>query len=77
MKTIEREKEEIKRIIRIQFIAIALIISAGGIIFGINTERWSSAFGAVLILLAFISPFAPLTYMAAINRLDKYSDSQP
>jgi hypothetical protein len=76
MKTLEREKEGIKRIIRIQFFTIALIILAGGIIFGINTERWASAFGTVILLLAFISPFAPLTYMAAVNRLNKYSDSQ-
>jgi hypothetical protein len=35
MKTIEQEKRGIKRIINIQFISLALIITAGGIIYGI------------------------------------------
>lgn len=76
MKTMEQEKRGIKRIISIQFISPALIITVGGIIYGINTGRWFSAIGTAITLLAFISPFAPLTYMAALNRLEKYSDSQ-
>ena len=59
MKTIEQEKRGIKRIIRIQFISLALIITAGGIIHGINTGKWSSAFGTTITFLAFISPFVP------------------
>lgn len=76
MKTIEQEKKGIKCIISIQFISLTLIITAGGIIYGINTEKWFSAFGTAITLLAFISPFVPLTYMAAMNRLEKYSDCQ-
>jgi hypothetical protein len=76
METREQEKRGIKRIIWIQCIAIALIITAGGIIYGINSGKWLSAFGMAIMLLAFISPFAPLTYMAAMNRLEKIPDSQ-
>ncbi len=76
MKPIEQEKRGIKRIIRMQFISLALIITAGGIIYGINTGKWSSAFGTTITFLALISPFVPLTYMAGLNRLEKYSDRQ-
>jgi hypothetical protein len=69
-------KKGINRIISIHFISLALIITAGGIIYGITTGKWSNAFGTAITLLAFISPFAPLTYMAALNRMGKNSDNQ-
>lgn len=41
----EQVKRGIKRMIRFLFFAVALII-AGGIDYGINAGKWSSAFGA-------------------------------
>lgn len=75
MKTKQQEKRGIKRIIKIQLTVIAIIITTGGIIHGINTGNWSDVLVTAIILLAITSLFGLLTYMAAMNRLGSYSDS--
>lgn len=75
MKSIERGKREIKRFIKIQIIVTVIIITTCGIIYGINTGKWSTALLTAITLLAFALLFAPLTYTAAMNRLEKFSDS--
>lgn len=72
---IEQEKRGIKRIIKIQLNVIAIIITAGGIVHGINTGNWSGVLVTAIILLAIASLFGLLTYMAAMNRLGSFSDS--
>jgi len=51
MQKLEKEKREIKFIIKIQFIILAIIITAGGIIYGIDTGKWSNVFETVIALL--------------------------
>lgn len=72
MQKLEKEKRGIKFIIKIQFSILAIIITAGGIIHGINTGKWSNVFETVIALLAITSVFARLSYLAAVNRHEKY-----
>jgi len=74
MNTIEEEKRGFKRIIKIQLVVMAIIITAGGVAYGINTGKWSTAFMTAITLQSIMLLIAPLTYMVAVNRLEKYSD---
>ncbi len=73
MKSIERGKREIERFIKIQIIVNVAIITAGCIIYGVNTEKWSTALLVAITLLAFASILVLLTYTVAMNRLEKIS----
>jgi hypothetical protein len=75
MKTIEEEKRGIKRIIKIQVAVMAIIITSGGMMYGINTGKWLTALMTALTLQSIMLLFAPMTYMAAMNRLEEYTDT--
>ena len=40
MKTIEAEKRGFKRIIKVQLVIMAILITVGGIAYGISTGKW-------------------------------------
>jgi hypothetical protein len=73
MKTIEEEKRGIRQIIKIQIVVMAIIIMVGGIVYGMNTGKWPAAFMMAITLFAFTLIFAQLTFMAAMNRLERFS----
>jgi uncharacterized membrane protein len=73
MSTIE-EKRDFRRIIKIQVVVMEIIIAVGGIMYGINTGKWSTAFMTAIKLQSIMLLYAPMAYMAAVDRLEKYSD---
>jgi uncharacterized membrane protein len=74
MNEIEVEKRGIKRVIKIQIIVLTIIITVGGISYGIETGNWSAAFVTAIILQSIALLFGPMTYAVAVNRLVKFSD---
>lgn len=64
----------LRKLMKMQFVGICIVILIGAIAFGIHTANWTRAFqiGAALFAAAILA--APLVYSRAKNRLLLFQD---